>query len=217
MPSETIVVRPGEPGRVQVRMSYSRERLAAIKSFPDRRWLPAEKVWSLPDAPDLLVRLKSAFPGDVFDGLAAAAAALPPSERLPQSGDPLVRAREAMRTRHMSPRTEEAYLGWIRRYLAQAGPAAKEPEVAIARFLSELATKAVVAASTQNQALHALLFYHQKVLGQELDRVQGLIRAKGPERLPVVLSRDEVGSVLGVMSGTPRLMATLLYSSNAIS
>lgn len=206
MPFESIVVRPGEPGRVHVRVPYSRERLAAIKSFPDRRWLPAEKVWSLPDAPDLLERLKFAFPGDAFGGPAATAAVPPP-------GDPLARARVAMSTRHMSPRTEDSYLGWIRRYLAQAGPAPKEPEAAIARFLSELATKAVVAASTQNQALHALLFYHQKVLGQDLARVQGLIRAKGLERLPVVLSRDEVGSVLGAMSGTPRLMATLLYGS----
>lgn len=212
MPSESIVVRPGEPGRVHVRVPYSRERLSAIKSFPDRRWLPTEKVWSLPEAPGLLERLKAAFPGDRIDDLAAPAAS-PPTEVLPPSSDPLLRAREAMRTRHMSPRTEDSYLGWIRRYIAGAGAAPREPEAAIARFLSALAVESNVAASTQNQALHALLFYHQKVLGQELDRVQGLIRAKGPERLPVVLSRDEVGAVLGVMSGTPRLMATLLYGS----
>lgn len=211
--SESIVVRPGEPGRVHVRVPYSRERLAAIKAFPDRRWLPIDKVWSLPDAPDLLERLKAAFRGDTIDGLAAPADALPPSARPASSSDPLLRAREAMRTRHMSPRTEDSYLGWIRRYIAVAGAAPREPEAAIARFLSALAVESKVAASTQNQALHALLFYYQEVLGEELDRVQGLVRAKRPERLPVVLSRDEVAAVLGLMSGSPRLMATLLYGS----
>lgn len=213
MPFETIFVCPGEPGRVHVRVPYSRERLTAIRSFPERRWLPAEKVWSLPDAPDLLARLTAAFPRDSVDGLAAPAAAPVPSVRPLPADDPLVRARAAMRIRHMSPRTEDSYLGWIRRYIAGAGAAPREPEAAIARFLSSLAVASHVAASTQNQALHALLFYHQEVLGEELDRVQGLVRAKRPERLPVVLSRDEVAAVLGLMSGTTRLMATLLYGS----
>ena len=208
MSSEPIDILPGEPGRVHVRVPYSPEGLALIKAFPGRRWLSAEKLWSLPDAPDLIDRLRAAFPAGPVERMAAVA--LPVNAG---SAAPLEQARQALRFRHMSPRTEDSYLGWIRRYIAQAGPAPKEPEAAIARFLSELATKAVVSASTQNQALHALLFYHQKVLGQELDRVQGLIRAKGPERLPVVLSRDEVGAVLGLMSGTPRLMATLLYGS----
>jgi integron integrase len=212
VPSETIVVRPGEPGRVHIRVPYSPERLALIKTFPGRRWLPAEKLWSLPDEPDLFDRLRAAFPEDVLEGPASPAPAFH-SVNAAESSAPLDQARRALRFRHMSPRTEDSYLGWIRRYIAQAGPAPKEPEAAISRFLSELATKSVVAASTQNQALHALLFYHQKVLGQELARVQGLIRAKGPERLPVVLSRDEVGAVLGVMTGTPRLMATLLYGA----
>jgi integron integrase len=118
-----------------------------------------------------------------------------------------------MRLRHLSPRTEEAYLGWMRRFHEFHGhrdPAALGPEHVTA-FLSALATRRRVAASTQNQALAALLFLYRDVLGVELPWLDGLVRAQAPGRLPVVLSRSEVRAVLGCMDGVPRLMATLLY------
>lgn len=214
MPSDTIVVRPGEPGRVHVRVPYSRERLAAIKSFPGRRWLPLEKVWSLPDAPDLHERLKDAFPGDLIDGASATIAAPPPPERLSPSDDPLVRAREAMRTRHLSPRTEETYLGWMRRFLTYAGARSDDlAEAHVGRYLTELAVQEKVSASTQNQALNALLFFFEHALGKKLGLIDGVVRSHKPIRLPVVLSKEEVNRVLSAMSGTPRLMAMLLYGS----
>lgn len=205
MPTQTIVVRPGEPGRVLVRVPYSAERLAAIKSFPDRRWLPTEKLWSLADAPDILIRLRAAFPGDEIDSPQAASAAA-------TSPDPLRRTQEVMRARHMSPHTIDAYLGWVRRFQARF-PADAQSEADVSRFLTELVIEAKVSASTQNQAFNALLFYFKHGLGREAGTIEGVVRSQKPIRLPVVLSKDEVRRVLSVMSGTTRLMATLLYGS----
>lgn len=83
----------------------------------------------------------------------------------------------------------------------------------IEAFLSALAVQGKVAASTQNQALAALLFLYREVLRMELPWIDGIIRAKSPGRLPTVLSRDEVALVLGQMRGVPLVMATLLYGS----
>lgn len=79
--------------------------------------------------------------------------------------------------------------------------------------MSSLASEAHVAASTQNQALNALLFLYQVVLGKKIGLIEGVVRAKRPVRLPVVLSREEVRAILGLMNGTPRLMAMLLYGA----
>ena len=113
------------------------------------------------------------------------------------------RAREAMRLRHFSPRTEEAYLGWMRRYHEfhrRRDPAGLGPEHLTA-FLSSIATRRHVSASTQNQALAALLFLYRDVLGIQLPWLDNLVHAKTPARLPVVLTRDEVRAVLARMEG----------------
>jgi integron integrase len=127
----------------------------------------------------------------------------------------LDRVREAVRTRHMSRRTEEAYVVWIRRFVRFHGtrhPAELgAPEVQA--FLSHLAVHGQVAASTQNQALSALLFLYRAVLETDLPPLSGVVRAKRPERLPVVFSREEVRAVLAEMNGTHLLMASLLYGA----
>jgi len=205
VPSESIVVRPGEPGRVHVQVPYSRERLAAIKAFPDRRWLPDEKKWSLADSPDLISRLRAAFPMDEIDAPRVQAAP-------PASPDALGRTQEVMRARHMSPHTVDAYLGWIRRF-QERFPVEDPADADVSRFLTELVIEAKISASTQNQAFNALLFYFKHGLGREAGMIEGVVRSQKPVRLPVVLSKDEVRRVLSVMSGTPRLMATLLYGS----
>ena len=123
------------------------------------------------------------------------------------------RAIAAMRLRHFSPRTERAYLGWMRRYYEFHGrrdPVELGAEQVTA-FLNALTTRSRVASSTQNQALAALLFLYREVLGIHLPWLDDLVHAKTPVRLPVVLSRDEVRAVLARMNGEPRLMATLLY------
>ena len=127
----------------------------------------------------------------------------------------LDRVREAIRLRHDSRSTEKSYVGWIRRYILFHGkrhPAEMgAPEVT--RFLSSLAVQGKVAASTQNQALSALLFLYRHVLQQDLPWLDDVVRARRPKRLPIVLTRDEVRAVISELYGTPRLMATLLYGS----
>lgn len=125
------------------------------------------------------------------------------------------RAREAMRLRHMSPRTEKSYLHWMRRFHefhngrhpGRLGPAE------VTAFLSKLAQQDKVAASTQNQALSAILFLYRQVLGLNHEWLDELVRARRPERIPTVLSRAEVGAVLSEMRGVPQLMATLMYGA----
>jgi len=125
------------------------------------------------------------------------------------------RAIEAMRLRRFSPRTQEAYLGWMRRYCEFHGR--RDPGSLgaddVTHFLNHLATHRKVAASTQNQALAALLFLYREVLGLRLPWLDTLVRASRPSRLPVVLTRDEVEAVLGHLDGVPRLMVTLLCGS----
>ena len=123
--------------------------------------------------------------------------------------------REALRARHYSPRTEKAYCRWVARYIRfhhYRHPAEMvEPE--INEFLTHLATVEKVSASTQTQALSALLFFYRNVIGYEIGEIQGLVRAKASRRLPVVLSRSEVTALLGELSGEYGLIASVLYGS----
>ena len=125
----------------------------------------------------------------------------------------LEQIRLRLRTHHYSQRTEEAYVEWIRRFILFHDK--RHPrelgEAEVARFLSSLATERHVSSSTQNQALSALLFLYGKVIGKDLAWLEGMVRARGPRRLPVVLTRDEVALVLEQMAGVPRLVVTLLY------
>ena len=127
----------------------------------------------------------------------------------------LDRARDVLRRKHYSLRTEEAYLGWIKRFVLFHDKRHPQemglPEVEA--FLTYLAVHQNVAASTQNQALSALLFLYAEVLQQPLEGPIQTVRAKQPARLPTVLTRDEVTRVLDAMNGVHRLMAQLLYGS----
>jgi len=129
--------------------------------------------------------------------------------------DPVQALRTLAVTRHLSRRTQRAYAGWATRFVEFHGgrdPAALGPEEVTA-FLSSLAVRAGVSASTQNQALAALLFLYREVLGLDLPWLDGIVRAKRPLRLPLVLSREEVAAVLRELHGRMQLMATLLYGS----
>lgn len=133
------------------------------------------------------------------------------------SGRPrlLARLRQAIRLRHYSRHTEEAYVGWVRRFVRFSGMRhpAELGEAEVARFLSSLAEHAGVGATTQNQAASALQFLYDRVLRRPFARPAGIVRAKEPGRFPVVLSREEVRAVLGHVRGTARLVAVLLYGS----
>jgi integron integrase len=125
----------------------------------------------------------------------------------------LVQLRRAIRARHYSRRTEEAYVRWVRRYLRfhDLRHPADLGSAEVSAFLTHLAVRDHVSASTQNQALAALLFLYREVLGGELGWLDGLVRAKRPQALPEVLSRAQVRVLLDALDGTPRLVATLLY------
>jgi integron integrase len=126
----------------------------------------------------------------------------------------LDRLRAACRLRHYSPRTEDAYHHWCRRFILYHGvrhpDTMAEPEVSA--FLTHLAVHGRVAASTQNQALCGLLFLYAHVLGRPLGPVAA-VRADRPRRLPVVLTLEEARAVLAELSGTYRLIGELLYGS----
>ncbi len=127
----------------------------------------------------------------------------------------LDQVRDAIRTRHYSYRTEKAYVHWIKRFILfhdKRHPIEMgEPE--IARFLSSLASESHVSASTQNQALNALLFLYREVVKKDIDYVDGIVRAKRVHRLPVVLTRQEVRSIVGCLDGSVWIMAMLLYGA----
>lgn len=120
-----------------------------------------------------------------------------------------------LRVNHYSLRTEHAYLGWVRRFIEANDR--RHPKVLgaseVEAFLSRLAVEGRVAASTQNQALSALLFLYRDVLGVELPWMENVVRAKRARRLPVVLSRAEVQRLLAQMEGRPWLLGSLLYGA----
>jgi integron integrase len=127
----------------------------------------------------------------------------------------LDQVRSVIRARHYSRRTESAYLSWIRQYILyheKRHPMEMGADE-VGRFLSYLATERDVAASTQNQALNAILFLYRNVLKIDMGILENVVRAKKPKRLPVVLNRAEVLKILDGINGTPRLVVSLLYGA----
>ncbi len=136
-------------------------------------------------------------------------------ERKPDAHPPrlLDRVRHALRLRHRSPRTESAYVDWIRRFILFHGKRHPQElgEEAVREFLTHLAVEAHVSASTQNQAMNAIVFLYREVLERELGDFSSRVRAREAERLPVVLSRGEVRALLGELRGVEWIVASLLY------
>lgn len=140
--------------------------------------------------------------------------------RLPEAGSfspksAVSRMDEVLRLRHYSPKTRKSYLGWVRRYLLYLGenrqmpPATRDAKA----YLCFLATRRQVSASTQNQAFHALLFFHRNALDEDLGDMTDTVRARRGRKLPVVLTVDEVRAVFAHLEGTRRLMLELLYGA----
>lgn len=138
-----------------------------------------------------------------------------PAEPVVSSPKLLDRVRWHLRVKHYSIRTEQAYVDWIRRFILfhkKRHPDSMGEEE-IAAFLSHLAIEGQVAASTQNQALSALLFLYQQVLDRKLDFIAGVERVRRPAKLPVVFTPAEARGVLARLKSNYRLMAHLLYGS----
>ncbi|OLC68949.1 MAG: integrase [Gemmatimonadetes bacterium 13_1_40CM_4_69_8] len=129
----------------------------------------------------------------------------------------LAQLRQAIRVRHYSRRTEEAYVFWVRRYVRFCGlrhPGDLGPRD-VREFLTALAERERLSAASQNQAASALVFLYERVLGRRLESgaFDGVVRAKEGQRLPIILTRDEVHRVLAELSGVNRLVVQLLYGS----
>lgn len=187
-----IEILRGSAGRLIVRLPYSPERVEKMRMLPGRRWHAAERYWSVDDAPGMRAALLKLFAGDTLE--------------LEVGLEPTLEERilAAARTRELSPRTAASYAAWAQRFFAQAGG---PDEAKVTGFLARLSDRS---ASTYNQALHALVFLFEEVLGLPLARAP---RAKMPIRVPAVLSREEVGLLFERMGGPTKLMATFLYGS----
>ena len=127
----------------------------------------------------------------------------------------LDRIRDEVRKRHYSDRTEDAYSNWVERYLRfhRLRDPREMGKEEVERFLSHLAVERDVAASTQNQAFSALLFLYRDVLGIRLEWLDGVVRAKRPKQLPVVLTRDEVAAVIKHLYGENLIACMLMYGA----
>lgn len=202
-PPGPIQVSRGDERRLIVRLPYTPERVEKIRTVAGRVWHAPERFWTVPDTPGMADSLLSLFAGDSVE--------LAPELR-PREPSLAEKLHKAARVRHLSPRTEEAYLYWARRFSKEVGPdLGLMGEAEVGQFLSALALKGHVGGSTQNQALHALLFLFQEGFGKKLARIEGVVRAKTPDKVPEVLTREEVWRVVNQMTGAPRLMAMLLY------
>jgi site-specific recombinase XerD len=127
----------------------------------------------------------------------------------------LEQVQNLIRTRHYSYRTEQTYIHWIKQYIFFHGKRhpAEMGTAEVSEFLTHLAVTRRVAASTQNQALAALLFLYRHVLGQNLPWLENVERAKRPARLPLVLTKEEVKAILAQLQQRNWLMASLLYGA----
>src|SRR3989442_4401859 len=127
----------------------------------------------------------------------------------------LAQVRAVLRTKHYSPRTEESYVGWFRRFVRFHGlrHPAELGGAEVERLLSALAVEGRVSAATQNQAASALLFCYEHVIGTPLRSRGAVVRAKQLERLPIVLARDEARRGIAHLAGGHRLLGLPLYGA----
>lgn len=200
-------------GTLALRFPYEPTIVRAIRTIPCSRWNPQEKTWFLPGGQGTTTPLLQAL----YDTGLFTAETNPPNDiPEPEAGIPLEeRYKTELEARHYSPRTIQAYMKWLNQFLA-AWPGRSPRDLGgpqINAFLSKLATRDQVSSSTQNQALAAMLFLFRNVLGRPMDDIGEVIRAKKPQRLPVVMSRQEVRTLLSQLSGDKWLAASLMYGT----
>lgn len=206
----TVEIRGNPFDGLSVKIPFDRTLIDGIRKIPGRVWDANNKEWRLPDTQTSADRLlESLWASGQFS---YSQETKPDRERISSI---VSWCRDAIRACHYSFRTEEAYIKWIERYLNFyiSTKIEKLGESEINEFLTHLAVKEKVSASTQNQALAALLFLYKQVFGRKVLDLEDIIRAKRPQHLPVVLSRQEVKTVLGIMKGDVQLIASLLYGT----
>jgi len=164
-----------------------------------------------------MTELKAPLPNVFSQGTRPVSASIHvlPDQPTRQPPKLLDQLREALRSRHYSRRTETTYCHWVKRYIFfhHVRHPAEMAEPEMNSFLTHLAVKEKVSASTQNQALCALLFLYRHVLNRKIGDLGEVIRARKPKRLPVVMTREEVKTVLAHLAGDKWLMASLMYGA----
>jgi len=199
-------------GKLAVRFPFEWALVHALKEVPGRRWDRDSNFWLVPDTPQGRTSLLEAlfatglFNQETASEPACIAAPVPPYRK---------QYIDALEARHYSQRTCRCYLQWLDRFLAYhtgKTPASLD-EKDINAFLTALAVDIEVSASTQNQALAAILFLFRSVLYRPVDDLGDVIRAKKPVRLPIVLSRDEIRRLLSFLRDEKCLIARLMYGT----
>lgn len=199
-------------------LPYAPDHVAKIKAVAGRRWHAKEQHWTVPQGDGTLGKLLNLFPGKPVE-VDPVLGAKPADHKGKPSSAVLVSVladlRTAVQARHYSRRSEQAYGHWVSRFLHfhQGRPPAEMAEADINQFLTHLALKEKVSASTQNQALAALLFLYHQVIGRDVGDLGEIIRARKPERLPVVMAREEVKAVLANLAGDKWLIAAIMYGA----
>jgi integron integrase len=222
VPTNRIQIKPYGAGRLMVLLPYSSERVVKMKTIAGRRWHQDKKYWTVPSSDGAITHLRALFAGEPIEVYPA----LEPvrvnddqkrSRDSKQASIPtlLDHVHQMIRKRHYSLRTDKAYVHWIARFLRfhQHRHPAQMSEAEVGQFLSHLAQASHVSASTQNQALNAVVFLYREVLNKKIGMLEGVVRAKRPQRLPVVLTKEEVQKLLRCLNGMRWLMATLLYGA----
>ena len=201
---------------VQFINGYNQELLDCVRSLPQRKWNNEEKLWLIPDnqqAADQL--LQNIFDIGLFNMPQNDLHKTPTSENHDSSITcEIKKLNEALTVRHYSDHTKQCYRKWVKEFLQiHKDNISTIGEVQINEFLKDLALKKHVSASTQNQALAALLFYFRYIQNTPVMELGSVIHAKKKERVPVVFSRDEVTRVIECMYGSKKLIAKLLYGT----
>ena len=203
-----VFLQQGGPRLPEWRFKQAGEALQLFaRGIEGWRWETSEEQGPIP-------RFRIRDSGAV-GALAAAGTAVAASAPPPEADAAVEDMRRAIRLSHYSLRTEQAYLEMVRRFLLFTGavPLADLSSEHVRRFLEYLAVERKVAASTQNQALSAVLFFFKRVLQRELGDFSDTVRAARGRRLPVVLSREEIQRFLATGEGTSGLMLRLIYGT----
>jgi len=196
---------------------FNEQMLQAVRTLPGRRWNNDEKFWLIPDNKAAVNQLmKNIYATGLFNvkettGPKSSSPSIKSDQRFIASQ--IQKINEALTARHYSEHTKTSYKKWVEEFLTIYQDTENLGEREINEFLKNLALKKNVSASTQNQALAALLFYFRFILNTPVTELGSVIRAKKSERVPVVFSRDEVSRVIGNLNGQKKLIAKLLYGT----
>ena len=207
----------GQYFKVDFPGQFNKQMLDAVRNVPRRRWNNDEKLWLIPNnqvvSNELLRNIYATglFNVEEMSVINSTAKTTIPDEKYIASQ--LRKINEALTARHYSEHTKISYKKWVEDFLTVNKGKENIGEREINEYLKNLALKKNVSASTQNQALAALLFYFRFIMNTPVTELVFVIRAKKSERIPVVFSRDEVTRVIENLYGQKKLIAKLLYGT----